>query len=202
MGSGLRVGVYGGTFDPVHYGHLRIAEVIRETHQLDKVLFVPNQVSPFKVGETTTPGLIRAVLLERALEFNPAFQVWAGELEQSGPSFTVDTLRRLKAELPGAELFFLLGLDAARDIPRWKEPETLLTLARFIAVTRPGTTEEETREAIPDGWEENIDFVSLPALDISSTELRGLARTGRSLRYLTPHSVIEEINVRNLYRTG
>jgi nicotinate-nucleotide adenylyltransferase len=196
----LRIGVYGGTFDPVHYGHLRIAEVVRESHALESVLFVPNQVSPFKVGETVTPGEVRAQLLERAIERNPAFSVWRGEIEREGPSYTVETLRRLKAEQPDAVLFFLLGLDAAREIPRWKEPEALLKLARFVAVTRPGTSEKECRDAIPDGWEENIDFVSLPALDISSTELRGLAREGRSLRYLTPHSVIDEIQVRRLYR--
>jgi nicotinate-nucleotide adenylyltransferase len=198
----LRVGVYGGTFDPIHYGHLRIAEVVRESHQLEKVLFIPNQVSPFKVGETTTPGPIRAAMLERAIEGNPAFALWRGELEKPGPSYTVDTLRQLATELPSASFYFLLGLDAARDIPKWKEPEVLLTLARFVAVTRPGTTEAECRIAIPDGWEENIDFVSLPALDISSTELRSLARAGRSLRYLTPPAVIDEIDVRKLYRTG
>ncbi len=195
----MNLGVYGGTFDPVHYGHLRIAEAIRESHGLDRVLFVPNQVSPFKVGETRTSGEVRAALLERAIERNPAFAVWRGEIEREGPSFTVETLRKLQEENPGAQLYFLLGLDAAREIPRWREPEALLQLARFVAVTRPGTTEKECRDAIPDGWEENIDFVSLPALDISSTELRRLAGEGRSLRYLTPSAVIDEISVRRLY---
>jgi nicotinate-nucleotide adenylyltransferase len=195
----MNLGVYGGTFDPVHYGHLRIAEAIRESHHLERVLFVPNQLSPFKIGETRTPGEVRAVLLEKAIEHNPAFSVWRGEIEREGPSFTVDTLRRLQSENPDARLFFLLGLDAAREIPRWREPEALLKLARFVAVTRPGTTEQECRDAIPDGWEENIDFVSLPTLDISSTELRRLAGAGRSLRYLTPHTVIDEISVRRLY---
>ena len=198
----MRLGVFGGSFDPIHYGHLRLAESLRESRGLDRVLFVPAYVSPFKVGETRTPAEARAELVRLAIADNPSFELWTGELDSDGPSYTVETLRRLKAEFPDAVLFFLLGLDALKGIQKWREPEALLTLARFVAATRPGTTEDEVRDAIPDGWEGAIDFVSVPPIDLSSTEMRKLVSEGKSLRYLTPETVIEEIDVRRLYKPG
>lgn len=198
----MRLGVFGGSFDPIHYGHLRIAESLRESHALDKVLFVPAYVSPFKVGETGTPPEIRAELVRVAIASNPYFAIWTGELDAPGPSYTVETLRRLKVEFSGAEIFFLLGFDALQGILRWREPEALLTLAKFVAATRPGTTEEQVRDAVPDGWEGAIDFVDIPPIDLSSTEMRALVSRGKSLRYLTPPAVIEQIDVRRLYKAG
>ena len=198
----MRLGVYGGSFDPIHYGHLRLAESLRESHALDRVLFVPAFVSPFKVGETGTPPMVRAELVRLAIDDNPHFALWTGELDQNRPSYTVDTLRRLRTENPDAELFFLLGFDALQGIPGWREPEALLKLARFVAATRPGTTETQVRDAIPDGWEDAIDFVKIPPLDLSSTEIRDMAAEGKSLRYLTPPAVAEQIDVRRLYKPG
>lgn len=198
----MRLGVFGGSFDPIHYGHLRIAESLRESHALDKVLFVPAYVSPFKVGETGTSPEIRAELVRVAIAGNPYFGIWTGELDAPGPSYTVDTLRRLKVEFSDSKLFFLLGLDALRGIPQWREPEALLKLAKFVAATRPGTTEAQVRDAIPDGWEGAIDFVDTPPIDLSSTEMRALVSQGKSIRYLTPPAVIEEIDVRSLYKAG
>lgn len=196
----LRIGVFGGTFDPIHFGHLRIAEEARGRFSLDTVLFVPNQVSPFKVGETSTPPGLRAALTKAAIADNPAFGLWEGELERPGPSFTVETLRAIAAEFPDSERYFLTGTDAVRDIGKWREPEVCLTLAHFVAFHRPGVTESDAREGIPDHLEPGIVFVPMHGLDISSTEIRERVQQGRSIRYLVPEAVIAVIEENRLYR--
>ena len=197
----MKIGVFGGTFDPIHYGHLRMAEFAREAAHLDRVLFVPNYVSPFKTGGKVTPGEMRAEMLRRATNANPHFSVASLEIDQPGPSYTVDTLRTLRRENPAAELFFLIGADALRGLPGWREPEVLLDLAHFIAVTRPGTSQADVLATLPDAWERRILFMEMPGLDISSTDLRNRAQSGRSLRYLTPPDVAAFIAERGLYDT-
>jgi nicotinate-nucleotide adenylyltransferase len=195
----MRLGIFGGSFDPIHYGHLRMAEALRDRFALDLVLFVPNQVSPFKQSETVTPAELRAELVERAIANNPKFGVWRGELEKPGPSYTVETLRRLAEEFPGSERFFLTGNDAVRDIAKWREPEACLALAQFISVFRPGVSEAAARLGIPDHLEKKIEFVELNGLDISSTDIRKQLLEQRSVRYLVPESVIECIETHGLY---
>ena len=195
-----RLGVFGGTFDPIHYGHLRIAEEARERFDLARVLFIPNQVSPFKIGDTTTPAPLRVELVRRAIKNNPHFQLWTGELERGGPSFTVQTLRVLAREFPDFERYFLTGTDAVRDIGKWREPEACVALAQFVAFHRPGVSESEARVGVPDELEPRIIFAAMNGLDISSTEIRERVTSGRSLRYLVPESVIALIEERNLYR--
>lgn len=197
----MKIGVFGGTFDPIHYGHLRMAEFAREVARLDRVLFLPNYVSPFKTGGKVTPGALRAEMLHRATQDNPAFSVVTLEIDQPGPSYTVDTLRTLRMETPDAELFFLIGADALRGLPGWREPDALLDLAHFIAVTRPGTLQADVLATLPDAWERRILFMEMPGLDISSTDIRERAKTGRSLRYLTPPDVAAFIAERGLYDT-
>ena len=194
-----RLGVFGGTFDPIHFGHLRMAEEARERFALDSVVFVPNFVSPFKLDRVVTPGPLRVEMIRRAIADNPHFRVDNRETERTGPSYTVETLRDLKAENPEADLFFLTGTDAIKGLPGWKAPEELLDLTRFIAAARPGVQKAEVLAALPDAWEERILFLPMPELDISSTDLRGRIHEGRSLRYLTPRAVEDFVREHRLY---
>lgn len=194
-----RLGVFGGTFDPIHFGHLRMAEEAREKFGLDTVLFVPNYVSPFKLDRPVTPGPLRVQMIQMAIGDNPQFAVDSREIEREGPSYSVETLRALKAERGEVDLFFLTGTDAVKGLPGWKEPEELLGLARFIAAARPGVEKKEVLAALPDSWEERILFLPMRELDISSTDLRARVTDGRSLRYLTPRSVEEFVREHRLY---
>lgn len=198
----MRLGIFGGSFDPIHYGHLRLAEEAREALALDRVLFVPNQVSPFKTGNGVTDGRIRAEMVQQAIADQPAFALWDGELEREGPSYTVETLRTLAAQHPDAERFFLTGTDAVRDLPKWREPETILRLAVFVAATRPGVSPDAVRDALPEAWRERVRFLPLTPLEISSTDIRNRVAHGRSIRYLTPPPVVAAIAARRLYAPG
>jgi nicotinate-nucleotide adenylyltransferase len=196
----MHLGVFGGSFDPVHFGHLRMAEEARMQAGLDRVLFVPTQVSPFKVGRQVTPGELRVAMLHIATEDNPAFAVSNIEVSRPGPSYTVDTLRLLREQHPGVELFFLTGTDAVRDLPKWREPEAILEMTRFLVAARPGVNRAEVLHALPDTWEGRISFIEMPELEISSTYLRERIRDGRSVRYLLPRAVEEFIAAHGLYR--
>ena len=176
-----------------------MAEEARERFALDTVLFVPNFVSPFKLDRMVTPGTLRVDMVRLAIADNPFFAVDSREIERTGPSYTVETLRELKAENPEAELFFLTGTDAVKGLPGWKAPEELIGLARFIAAARPGVEKQEVLAALPDTWEERILFLPMPELDISSTDLRERVGEGKSLRYLTPRSVEEFVREHRLY---
>ncbi|MCX6366080.1 MAG: nicotinate-nucleotide adenylyltransferase [Armatimonadetes bacterium] len=195
-----KLGVFGGTFDPIHYGHLRIAEEARERFGLDHILFVPNKVSPFKIGDTSTPATLRVELVQEAIAGNPHFSVWTGELEREGTSYTVETLRALAQEFPDSALYFLTGTDAVRDIGKWREPEACLTLAQFVAFYRPGVSEAEARIGVPDELEPQIIFAAMNGLDISSTEIRQRVQASRSIRYLVPESVVALIEKKRLYQ--
>ena len=200
LNTGLkRLGVFGGSFDPVHCGHLRLAEEMREALGLDRVLFVPAQVSPFKTGRTTTPAALRARMVQEAIADNPHFGLWAGELDRPGPSFTVDTLRQLASEFPGVDLWFLTGADTLRDLPQWREPETILRLAFLAVGERPGSDADAALDSLPEHWKARIRRVPLLPLDIASTDLRSRVASGRSIRYLVPPSVAEIIGSERLY---
>lgn len=198
----MRLGVYGGTFDPIHVGHLRIAEEAREQMELDRVLFVPNQVSPFKTDREVTPGATRLEMVRRAVADNPAFEASGVEIERPGPSYAVETLRALRSEHPDAELFFVTGSDTIRDLPGWRAPEELLELARFVAATRPGAENEDVLAVLPEPWRARITFIEMPGLDISGTDLRRRVRAGRSIRYLVTDAVAAIIREHELYRNG
>jgi nicotinate-nucleotide adenylyltransferase len=195
----MKIGVLGGTFDPIHYGHLRLAESLGEQLGLDTVLFVPNQVSPLKTTHPPTVGEKRAQMVALAIAGNARFTLWAGELERPGASFTVETLRTLHVLYPSDTLYFLAGMDAVADLAKWREPEVILQIATMVAGVRPGMSEKQARERLPDAWERQIRFLPTPALDISSTEIRELARENRSIRYLTPPSVVDFITEKQLY---
>ena len=197
----MKIGLFGGTFDPIHYGHLRMAEEARERIGLDRVIFVPNNVSPFKLKRMPSAGVARAEMLRVAIAGNDAFDVSTFEIDRPAPSYSVETLDEFTHRAaPTDSFYFLTGADAIRDLPRWREPERLLAMARFIAAARPGVTQAEITSALPERWRERIDFLQMPELDIAATDLRTRVREGRSIRYLTPPAVEKIIGDNGLYR--
>lgn len=205
----MRYGILGGTFDPIHLGHLLLAEECREILALDKVLFVPAGQPWLKAGQPLTAAVHRLRMVELATADNHHFEVLRWEVERPGPSYTVDTLERLRAE-GGAvvEMHFILGLDALADFPRWKDPERILQLANLAVVPRPGYRESDG-DCIVDGirslypeYADRITRLAVANVAISATDLRRRADIGKSLRYRTPAAVGEYIGDKGLYIEG
>ncbi|MFH5805203.1 nicotinate-nucleotide adenylyltransferase [Alienimonas sp. DA493] len=192
----MKIGLFGGTFDPVHLGHLLLAEQCREELELDEVRFLPAASNPLKETGPVADGPQRCEMVQFAISGNPAFSVDRREVKRGGPSFAVETLAEVAAENPEAELFFLMGADALSDLPNWKEPERVLELATVVAVNRG-----DVPAVVPDGVNaDRVRFVAMPACDVSATELRRRAAEGLSLRYRTPAAVIAYLHDKYLYR--
>lgn len=187
----MRIGVFGGSFDPVHVGHLIVAEAAVDKLQLEKILFVPARVQPFKVGQHSASAEDRVAMLQLAIDENPRFYLDRREIERDGPSYTVDTLRELHSEMPQDELFLLVGADAAWDLPRWHDAASLSRYANLIVLSRPGFE-------IPD-FEMISRAVDVPAISLSATHVRQSLTNGGSLRYLLPSAVVEYIESNGLY---
>ena len=182
-----RVGVFGGTFDPVHVGHLAIANAALEDLPLDRVIFVPARHSPLKNDGPVASARDRLAMLEASIAGEPRFAVSSIELDRQGPSYTVETLAALR---PEGELFLILGSDAFADFTRWKEPERIRGLATVVVAARPHSP----------GVPKDIRSLDAPLLDISSRELRARAARGRSLRYLVVEAALRYITRHQLYR--
>ena len=198
----MRIGILGGTFDPVHLGHLLIAEESRIGLQLDRVLFVPAGRPWLKEGQPLTESRHRVRMVELAIASNPHFQVWRNEVDRPGLSYTVDSLVELRAELPAdTELHFILGLDAFESFHRWKEPERILELCRLVVVSRPGYADEVREELLARNREHGDRICMLPVhcVDFSATEIRRRAAHGISFRYQAPEAVEEYIVEHGLY---
>jgi nicotinate-nucleotide adenylyltransferase len=186
------VGLFGGSFDPVHHGHLLVARAALESLELEEVRFLPAAEQPFKAGRHAAPAADRVAMLRAAIEGAPGFAIEMAEVDRGGPSYTVDTLRMLKEREPGRSFILLLGADAAADLPRWREAEEVLKLARVALFARPGYP-------IPDApWVSAV--VPAPALDISATGLRQRVAAGRPIRYYVPDAVATMVAQRGLYR--
>lgn len=199
-GAPVRLGVMGGTFDPIHIGHLACAEQAREAYGLSAVVFVPAGNPVFKRDRDVTPAADRLEMCRLAVESNPAFDVSALEIERGGDTYTVDTLRELRAFYPAnVELFFITGADAVAKISRWHESDEVARLARFIAVTRPGYDLSEVRRELEAG-PFSVDFLEATALSVSSSDLRRRVSAGKSIRYLTMAGVLGYIESHGLYR--
>jgi nicotinate-nucleotide adenylyltransferase len=188
------VGLFGGSFDPIHHGHLLVAQAAAEVLGLDEVRFVPAREQPFKVGEHAAAAADRATMVERAIAGSPGMRLERLELDRAGPSYTVDTLRALRVREPDTSFVLLVGSDAAIGVPRWHEAPELSRLARIVAFGRAGAT----AGALPPG----IGFITVPAVEISSTAVRERVRRGQSIRYWVPDAVAEFIASRGLYRDG
>ena len=216
-----RVGIFGGTFNPVHIGHLRAAEEVVEILGLERMIFVPSADPPHKSdlpGDPIAKADKRLEWVELAIRDNPRFAVDPLEIERGGASYSVDTLRAIGRKIAPEKPVFTIGHDAFVEIDSWREPETLFELAHFAVITRPPVTRVSLADSLPRciqhaveleedglsgvhgparGW---IRLIEIPALDISSSEIRLRLRAGRSLRYLLPPAVAEAVEKSGAYR--
>lgn len=190
---GMRLGVYGGSFDPVHLGHLLVAQAAREELELDGVVFIPAAISPFKPGTQPTSGAIRAQMLRLALQGWEWTTVDDRELRRGGISYTVDTLREIAAEQPGVELFYLIGADHAPVLPKWREADALAGLAQFVVIPRPGDPDP----VLPAPFQGKV-LRGFP-LGVSSSQIRDRVKAGQSIRHLVPSAVAEAVSANRLY---
>lgn len=190
-----RIGVMGGTFDPIHHGHLVAASEAAARFQLDEVVFVPTGNPSFKQNQRITPAEHRYLMAVIATASNPRFTVSRVDVDRPGLTYTVDTLRDLRKERPHADLFFITGADAIAQILTWKDADSLWEMAHFVAVTRPG--HPLTIDGIPD---DAVTTLEIPALAISSTDCRRRATLGEPVWYLVPDGVVQYIAKHGLYR--
>lgn len=189
-----RVGVMGGTFDPIHHGHLVAASEVAQWFDLDEVVFVPTG-QPWQKSDVS-PSEHRYLMTVIATASNPRFTVSRVDIDRSGPTYTIDTLRDLKAERPDAELYFITGADAIAQILSWRDHDELWDLAHFVAVSRPGHV--LSTDGLPT---EDVSQLEIPALAISSTDCRDRVGRGHPVWYLVPDGVVQYIAKHHLYRS-
>ncbi len=204
----MRLGIFGGSFDPVHSGHLRVARECQRQAALDEVWFTPVAIQPLKKGGPQASNDHRVEMLNRAIENEPGqaapqstWRVCTLEIDRGGFSYTVDTLREIREQLPGADLFFIIGADVLRDVPRWREPEEIFRLSTPLVVCRPG-------QPVPDlsalegfcSGRNKPQLVEMAPIDVSSSEIRGRIARGEPIDGLTPSTVADYIAEHGLYR--
>jgi nicotinate-nucleotide adenylyltransferase len=198
----MRVGVIGGTFDPVHIGHLIIAEGTRDALSLERVVFVPAGQPPHKRGERISPASHRLAMTRLAIAGNAYLTTSTVDMDRSGPSYTVDTIGILQEKWgPEAQIHFLIGGDSLAELPTWHQPDRLVEICRVVAIPRPGYDPDlEALEAQIPGASERIRILDLPRVALSATEIRDRVRDRRSIRYLVPETVERYIYRHRLYR--
>jgi nicotinate-nucleotide adenylyltransferase len=204
MRDKMRIGIYGGSFDPIHIGHLLVAETCRETLGLDRVIFVPANVSPFKTESHPSSGKQRIEMLELSILSNVAFEIDSREIDRGGVSFTVDTLRAIHAERPKDELLLLMGADSLLEFDRWREPAAICELALPVVVSRAGQGDPPWHVLAPFISETRFEqskrhVVDMPLIEISSSDLRRRTSQGKSIRYQVPAAVEAYIRMHRLY---
>jgi nicotinate-nucleotide adenylyltransferase len=202
MQSRRRLGVMGGTFDPIHNGHLVAASEVADLFGLDEVVFVPTGRPWQKVGRTVTAAEDRYLMTVIATASNPRFSVSRVDIDRAGPTYTNDTLEDLRALNPDSDLYFITGADALASILSWQNWEELFRLAKFIGVSRPGyeLNGQHIVAAIDQLPADALSLVEVPALAISSSECRARAANSRPIWYLVPDGVVQYVNKRGLYR--
>jgi nicotinate-nucleotide adenylyltransferase len=214
-GRGQKVGILGGTFDPIHLGHLRMAERLREMFSLDRFLFVPSAIPPHKPRDLLSPAPLRLAMVQAATAGHPAFEPCGVEVDRGGVSYSIETLDALRARFgAGAELYFAMGDDAFAEVETWKDWQRLFQVTNVVVVIRSRARGErelpvEARDSFCYSPQDDsfrhvsgmrVLFREVGALPISSTEIRALTRAGRSIRYLVPESVREIIERHGLYK--
>ena len=215
----MKIGLFGGTFDPIHWGHLRSAEEVGETYNLDRIYFIPAAIPPFKRAQTATPAADRLQMVRLAVARNPRFRASTVEISRTGVSYSIDTIRAFAARKRHRDrLYFIIGLDAFREIGKWKDFREIFPLCNFIVTSRPGSKESDplkgTGVAVKklfcyDSTGKNyrhrsgtrIFFIELTDIAISASEIRALVRRGKSIRYLVPSNVEKYIRRRGLYHS-
>lgn len=198
----MRLGIMGGTFDPIHWGHLVTAEAARHQFQLDQVLFVPAGQPPHKGGRHVSRAEDRYLMTFLAIANNPVFHISRMEIDRPGQSYTYDTIAKLRETYDLTELFFITGADAMRDVLTWHRAEELLTICHFVAASRPGFTLDNylQQEALHRFRQEgNIHLIEVPAMAISSTDLRRRVAAGEPIKYLVPEAVENYVYKNRLY---
>ncbi|MBM7825238.1 nicotinate-nucleotide adenylyltransferase [Arcanobacterium pluranimalium] len=190
-----RIGIMGGTFDPIHHGHLVAASEVQHHFDLDEVVFVPTGEQPFKKDRRVTVAEHRYLMTVIATANNPRFSVSRVDIDRGGTTYTIDTLRDLKKAYPDAELFFITGADVLPQILRWKDQDELWNLAHFVGVNRPG--HELDTSGLP---QNGITLLEVPAMAISSTDIRNRAGSAGPVWYLVPDGVVQHINKYHLYK--
>ena len=198
----MRVGVLGGTFDPIHIAHLIIAEETRAALELDRVFFIPASVPPHKRDKTISVVEHRVRMVEMAIVSNPHFVLSRLDIDRCEPCYSVNTIERLREELgPDADIHFIVGMDSLADLPTWHEPHRLVALCRLAVVDRPGFQADLGElDAVLPGVASRITFIGAPAMAISSTDIRRRVRLGLPIRYQVPDSVEQYVRSQNLYR--
>lgn len=190
----MKLGVFGGTFDPPHVGHLIVAQDAFTALGLDRLLFVPAAAPPHKHGRVSAPPTQRLAMLRAALGTDPRFAIEELELHRPGPSYTVDTLRTLRADHPDAELFFLLGADQLRELHTWRDPAEIARLARVVMLSRSGMDDGAAAVDVP------CTRLAVTRVDVSATDIRRRVAAGQPIRYLVPAEVERLIAREGLYR--
>ncbi len=191
-----QIGVFGGAFDPIHTGHLAVAQDVVHQLKLDRLLFVPTARPPHRKEGPFAPGDARVAMVRAAIEGNDRFSVWTGEFEREGPSFTVDTLKTLKSEFDDADFFLIVGADQFSRFATWRQPEQITQMSTVVVVARDGY----------DGASASHGFrhrsVVVPRLEVSSSEIRKRVRDGQPIRYLVPDAVRRIITEQDWYKNG
>lgn len=198
-----KIAIMGGTFDPIHYGHLIVAEAVRDEFDIDKILFIPSGNPPHKSDKKVTPANLRYTMTFLATMTNPHFEVSSLEIDRIGYSYTIDTIMQLKKFLKDSLIYFIVGADAINDIFTWKEPQKLFKLCKFIAVTRPGYNKEQLFlqvEEIKKKYDGKIYFFEPPSFDISSSNIRRRISDGDTIKYMLPEEVERYIYKLGLYK--
>ena len=197
MTNPKKLGVLGGTFDPIHMGHLVLAEQAREQFELDQIIFIPSASPPHKTEQELSLAIHRFEMTKLALEGNRYFSVSDIELKRKGLSYTIETLRELKGLYKDSEIYFLTGSDVLEEITTWKDPEEIYKLARIVIAVRPGFDKFDPENH----FAKKSVIVRITGVDISSTQIREKVRNGESIKYLVPSKVEEYIKKKNLYTT-
>ncbi len=199
----MKIGICGGTFDPVHVGHLAIAELVREEFALDKVLFIPSGKPPHKDLDSVTDPVHRLNMVQCAVSTNPNFEAVSIEIQRRGYTYTVDTLKQLHELYPnGTEFYYIIGADVVMDLLKWKNAEEVFTLTSFIALMRPGFNDEEFKTRLTylkSKYNVNITGFEAPLIEISSTFIRDRIKSGKSVKYFTTEPVERYIKDNKLY---
>ena len=201
LNRGKRIGIFGGTFDPIHLGHLIIAEELKFRLELDHVLFLPSNEPPHKTGQRITPNANRMAMLRTAIDSNRHFGISTVDMDRPGLSYTSDSLQILRDGHPGAELWFMMGQDSLRDLPTWHEPNLIAHHARLGVALRPGVNVDVDAivSTVPAATG-RIDLVPVPLIQISSREIRRRVRSGEPITYQVPRDVEQFIIEHGLYR--
>ena len=193
----MKLGIFGGTFDPIHFGHLRLAIEAKEALGLDEVVLEVAGKSPFKLDTATTPGDVRYLMVEAALENSPTLTAGRVELDREGISYTVDTAASYSRE--GRSLWLVLGADALAGLTEWMDPDRLLSMCRVAVGFRMGHQIHRIVDSLPKKWQSCIDLFPAPTLETSSTEIRRRVADGRSIEFWTPESVVRIVEQYRLY---